>query len=176
MTLNDVSTALGNAKLYYISQLAQQRLLMLKGRGCVNSLIPIPRLIRGLSFQYNAGVLDDRTNALYTCLLKAIAGFTGNYMPDPNVVIPGTTINITVDGAVVQAFNRTEANLLPDGIGGYYLPFIDDSGQPFAANIKPLELTIDGVGITLQPNYDFVPMRLYGFANNVTQTITLTVI
>lgn len=96
---------------------------------------------------------------------------------NPNYQPPaGTIINVTTTGATVQIFNRTQADLIADGFGGYYLPFIDNSGNPFSGAIKPLEITVDGVGISLQPNYDFFPMRLYGFSNNAPQVIILTVI
>lgn len=98
---------------------------------------------------------------------------------NPNYQPPaGTVINTPSVGSNIVMITKNQTNLIEDGAGSgnWYLPFLDANNQPFAYNIKPLELTINGIGIALQPNYDFVPMRLYGFANNATQTIILTVI
>lgn len=124
MTLDNIQTLIDNGKLFYLQQLGKQLSLMQKGCGSVKSLSPIQRLIRGLTFQYNADVIDDTTDALYKCLSKALGGFASTYTPDPNVVVPGNTYIINNPVAYLpgmdipyELFSSTEG-VATDGSGG----------------------------------------------------------
>lgn len=101
--------------------------------------------------------------------------FGGAVNPNYQSATVPVVINDT-SGDSVAMIEKDETNLISDGFGGYYLPFTDEDGNPFLPNVVPIQITIDGVGIAIQANYDFYPMRLYGFANNAAQTIILTVI
>lgn len=118
--------------------------------------------------------LNDLTSAtflsVYDCLSK-IVGLGTNPTIDPNYQNPHYTINVTAiaGGAVTYTYHETD--LIDAGGGNYYLPFNFD-----ITKFVPIELVTNGVGIPIQPDYNFTPMRLFGFANNATQTILLTII
>lgn len=134
--------------------------------------------LQALQYQLTIGdYISSTTQTLYDRINNFI-GIPYNATLDPNFQSPNTTINIINESGSVMVIPKDQANLVEDGSGSgnWYLPFLDEDDQPFASNIKPFELTVGGVGIALQPNYNFTPMRLYGFANNLTQTIELTVI
>lgn len=178
MTTNDISTALGSAKLYYINQLARQLPLMQKGVGTVRPLVALQRLIRGLTFQLNANVIDDTTDALYSCLTGAIAGFTGNYIPNPDVIITGQSIIVIQPNTLVELIQKSQDDLLLDSVSGnYYLPFLDQNGDQFTTTTALVGIAINGVGRDPQPNYSFTPIRIYGVDDkSVPQVIVMIVV
>lgn len=105
-TLEEIEAKLGVAKAYYIKQANAELLIYKKGAcGHIKKLVPLKRIIRGLTFQINAQVNDDNTEALYECLLNIIAGVSGSYIPDPSVQIPGQT-TIVVNQVVGYNINK----------------------------------------------------------------------
>ncbi len=132
--------------------------------------------IKGLTYRYDVADYTSSTAITLYDRVTALTGIPASATIDPNFQAPNTTIIIEATPDNVQSFIKSEADLIDDGFGGYYLPFLNGDDQPFAVGVVPIQLTVDGVGLALQPNYSFDPMRLYGFANNATQTIILTVI
>lgn len=80
-------------------------------------------------------------------------------------------------GNSAQTITKNQSDLILDLNENYYLEFLDNSEQPFTIDQVPVFLRINGVsqpGIVLDQT--FSPSRIYGFANNDTQTIKITVI
>lgn len=103
LTLTDISTAVGVAKSYYIDKIqVQLDRLNVGEQAYVDKLLSIQRLITGLTFQINANINDLRTLKLYTCLENMIAGVTGTYVLDPDVVNPGYPLPPVV---IIQQLN-----------------------------------------------------------------------
>lgn len=71
-------------------------------------------------------------------------------------------------GATTLTF--TEADLLQDGSGSWYIPLT------IPANRIPVGAISNGETVTIDFNDNFTPNRLYGFANNDTQAITVKTI
>lgn len=67
-------------------------------------------------------------------------------------------------------FTFTDANLLQDGNGSWYLPLVLPTGK------SPVFTNVNGVSLATTYDTTFSPARLYGFANNSTQTIIVSVI
>jgi hypothetical protein len=71
-------------------------------------------------------------------------------------------------GAITLTF--TDANLLQDGNGSWYLPFTPPPG------LRPFYVESNGVQVTTLFDDTFSPNRIYGFANNDTQIILVKII
>lgn len=84
-------------------------------------------------------------------------------------VVPISGTPATGGGGSVP-FTFTNANLLPDGNGGFYLPMMLPIGK------RPSYTESNNVEIKANYDNNYSPGRLYGFANNLTQTITVLVI
>lgn len=72
---------------------------------------------------------------------------------------------------------RDQDDLIADLNDNYYLDYLDDNGNEFDPDLVPVFLRINGVsnpGIVLDQTFD--PPRIYGFANNDTQTIKITIV
>lgn len=127
--------------------------------------------------QYNMGdYISANFLVVYDCLCKLLGPNVNGATIDPNFQNPNTTINIINEAGSVVTITKSQADLIDAGGGNFYLPFLDANGDAFATGVVPILLTVNGVGIPLQPDYTFTPMRLYGFSNNDTQVIELTVI
>lgn len=72
-------------------------------------------------------------------------------------------------GASVITFNFTQSDLVLDGDGAYYLPIS-------IGNKTILSVYVNGVQISATLDTNFTPNRLYGFANNDTQSIIVKVL
>lgn len=74
---------------------------------------------------------------------------------------------------------KTQADLLEDGVGtgNWYLEWLDNTNQPIEdEDVMPLAVTVNNITLPInQLDRSFTPPRLYGFANNDTQTINVTV-
>lgn len=143
-----------------------------------NASIKATRGINVINNKLSIGdIASPSFQAAYSCLTGFVGTFAGGPI-DPNAQNPGVVIDVEASGVDIISISKSQTNLIEDGVdsGNWYLPFLDGSAQPFATGVNPFSLTIDGVGIELQPNYNFSPMRLYGFANNDTQVIILKVI
>lgn len=128
-------------------------------------------LIRGLSYlTYNLmDFTSDTFISVFDCLSNVV-GLNGSPAINPNYQAPNTTINVINNGSQAINYVYTEANLLDAGGGNYYLPFNLD------AKFIPISLEINGVSTAFTFDTTVVPFRIYGFANNLTQSIVLTVI
>lgn len=71
-------------------------------------------------------------------------------------------------GATTLLF--TEANLLQDGAGAWYLPLVIPAGK------VPVSCLSNGETVTMDFNNTFTPYRLYGFSNNAAQSIVVKTI
>lgn len=71
---------------------------------------------------------------------------------------------------------RSQADLIDAGGGNWYLPFLNDAGQAIVNGSRPVSVTSNGISFTFQFDETVSPGRIYGFANNDTQTIIVTVI
>lgn len=69
---------------------------------------------------------------------------------------------------VVQLI-KNQTNLLPDGLGNWYLPWLDNTGQPIAdVDVMPLSVTVNGITQPpFQLNRNFTPARMYGFSDTI---------
>lgn len=161
MELSDIQTEIDNGKLFYLQQLAAQLILLKKGCGSLRPFYSLQRLIRGLTFQYNAAVVDDTTLTLYKCLLTALGGYSSPYTPDTGVIIPGTTYIIQNPAAYLPwvdilwgAMSSTDGI---DGNGGRSIYY-----QPLWVGVKPALQTPGVVMLTYPNDYSLVPSG--GFA------------
>jgi len=141
----------------------------------------ITRLCIAVLRQYN---LQDYTSTnfliVYDKLVTAIGVDTTVNTIDPNFQNPAFTIGITTPFAPIDIV-RSGNQLLDAGGGNWYLPFLDDNGNPFATSVIPIFITINGVelvGSTLDTTSPPAPpSRIYGFPNNdPTQVIVVTVL
>ena len=74
-----------------------------------------------------------------------------------------------------KVITKNQSNLVDAGGGNWYLPMLDGSNNPFPSGTVALKVTSNGAGVQFIPDDTNSPPRLYGFANNATQTILLTV-
>jgi len=167
-TLEQISTDVNSAKVYYVNKAAILVNNLKQGFGSAGSIKPLKRLIMALTFQINMGVVDADTETMYKCLLEATNGFVGDYSYDPSVKIPGETIIIQPGGYTPPSpLSFTQADLINGGTEdepNYYLPFS-------ATGVVPSLITVNGVSIAYTVESGYTPPRIYGFANNDTQTI-----
>lgn len=112
---------------------------------------------------------SDTFLSIYDCLSNVV-GLSGSPALNPNYQAPNTTINVIQTGGQATTYTYHETDLVDAGGGNYYLPFALD------AKYVPLFLEINGVSTAFTFDTSVVPSRIYGFANNATQTILLTVI
>lgn len=126
--------------------------------------------LQGLIYQdINKDYTSTTTNTLYV-RLNGFIGIPTTAQIDPRFQSQTTTI--VVEGGSSSAINYTysQANLLDAGGGNWYLPYT------VGANTVPIFLTINGVSTAFTFDETANPSRVYGFSNNLTQTIVLTVI
>jgi len=106
----------------------------------------------------------------YACLQNFVGQYAGGAI-DPNAQNPNTIINVTTPGFEPTVLDFTQANLVSDGQGGYYLPIIGGDG------LVIVSVTSNGIGVEgLIPDYTVSPPKLYNFANNSNQAIIVTLI
>lgn len=173
--LQDISDKVDIAKLYLIQIVHDTRLTLQLGYGSLKDATALKRLIGALSFDIVADINDDTTLSLYKCLLKDLGDYGATYTVDPSVKIPGQTVIINQDGVPPITRNQGDLIYVSDEIG-YYLPFVDDDGNPFTTGMVPVLVQVNGVGTSVTFDSTFFPARIYGFANNATQTIVVTIV
>lgn len=178
-TLDQIQADVNSAKVYSIQQMALQITLMKNGSRPkeICDLTALKRMIRCLSFQINAGVVDADTNRLYNCLLAQLGGFNHAYAIDPEVVIPGTNPIIVVPYQPLL-LTKTQADLVLDVVAEqYYLPYLDNSDNPITNGQIPAIVLLNGETMTFNfavqaPDLSYYPTpRIYSFANNAPQSI-----
>lgn len=169
--LTTIQTNVNIGKAYYIQLLATQLATLKKGYGSVKPLLPLKRVIQALTFQLNANINDSSTTSLYNCLIRLLQGFSGAYVLDPNVVVPGQTPIIIVPYEPLT-LTYSQADLIEDGAGSgnWYLPLTN------APNRVPVLVTSNGESFNGRYDTNFLIKRYYGFANNDTQVIKATFI
>jgi len=149
-TIGQITADVNSAKVYAIQQSGINLILQKNGQCApgIKNITALKRIIRCLTFQINANVVDTDTNTLYNCLLKTLAGFNSNYTIDPSVIIPGTTIIISGGGSKVNSaiipFNNQTVILLAGYQATYY---------PTYGNTPYVQIFVaDGVGGFAQDN------------------------
>lgn len=165
LTLDQIATDVASAKVYCIQQMAVNLVLLKNGQSAPNikSITVLKRIIRCLTFQINAGVLDADTITLYTCLLNALAGFNATYNIDPSVIIPGQIINVIISGskintAAIQFTNQTVVSVLANYQGEYAATY---GNSPLTVQIY----TSDGEG-GFNPDSQTAPDLIYVISGN----------
>jgi len=127
--------------------------------------------------QYNLGdYVSPEFLTVYDCLVNMVGLDTTVNTIDPNFQNPEFIIGVTTPFAPIQIV-RTQNNLIDAGGGNWYLPFVDNNGNPFPSGAVPIFIEIDGIqlnGYTLDTST--IPARIYGFPNNDPQTIVVTII
>lgn len=147
--LTTIQNKVNLGKSYYMQLLSAELVKLKKGYGSTNIVLPLGRLIRGLTFQLNAELNNSDTDTLYNCLIRVLGGFSGSYVLDPDVIIPGQT---TVIVQQVVGYNEakipfvvTESNptILLDNYHEIFYPLYgnnpdlalyDQQGQPLVGD------------------------------------------
>lgn len=112
-------------------------------------------------------ISNDPTTDIISITWDYPAPVSGYILIAGVVPISGTP---AAGGGGSVTFTFTEANLVDDGNGGFYLPMMLPTGK------RPSYTESNNVEIKANYNNNYSPGRLYGFANNLTQTITVLVI
>lgn len=128
--------------------------------------------LQGLIYQYqNLNYTSSTTVTLYQ-RINAFVGVPYGAQVDPNFQNSNIIINSESSGFEPITETFTEANLVdadpPNG--NWYLPVTLVNSQ------RVVSVTINNVGFTVTPDYTTSPARLYGFANNDSQSIVVTII
>lgn len=103
-TIDQITSDVNNGKLLSIQRAAAATVSLKSGinvDSSIKNINALKRLIKAITYQINANVINADTNILYTCLLNQLNGFGGNYVIDPTVqtglsttvVINGTQLN-----------------------------------------------------------------------------------
>lgn len=171
LTIETISDKVDLAKAYYLEQLAAIYIKMKSGCGDTQKIQPLKRLIQALTFDIYAELVDATTIVNYNCLMKLLQGFSGAYVLDPDVVVPGQTPIIIVPYEPLT-LTYSQADLIEDGAGSgnWYLPLTN------APNRVPVLVLSDGESFDGRYDTNFLIKRYYGFANNATQVIKATFI
>jgi hypothetical protein len=137
----------------------------------------ITRLTTAVLRQYNLGdYVSANFTTVYDCLVSLVGLDTTVNTIDPNFQNPAFIIGIQTPFAPV-ILNKTDSQLIDAGGGNWYLPFLDNSGNPITNGSVPVFVTDNGVSFTFTFDQTFSPARIFGFGNNVpVQTIVVTVI
>lgn len=174
VTIEQIQDDVNIARLYYIQQLSIAGDKLVTGIDTVKKLYPLKRLIKALTFEINANVIDDGTLLLYRCLLEITSYFVGNYVPDPDVKTPTQVIVVTNQPDTIV---KDENNLIFDtDSGGWYLPFEDENDVPYGETVIPVLVSTNGVSFSFGFDKTFYPKRIYGFTGNQPQVIELSTI
>lgn len=177
VTTQQISDKLLLARAYYLELMANKYAEDIAGGKDYNNeqIKCIKRLIYALQPDTESeDYIDSDTEYLYERLSFEVSRYSGaSLVVDPNVVVPGTTIN--TGGGTTLEINRTQADLLEtsSGSGIWYLPMVDDDGN----NIVPTSVFIIYNGLELpgkQLDTNYTPARVYGFPDNSEATIKAT--
>lgn len=131
--------------------------------------------IIALGYQLNPqDYTSSNTLILYDCLNDINGLNTSTATIDPNYQAPNTVINIINEGGAIT-YTYDQTFLIDAGSGNWYLLYKKPDRSLFITQV-PVQLTINGVSSGFTWDNTFSPSRIYGFANNLTQSIELTVI
>ncbi len=123
--------------------------------------------LQALEDQYGIGDYISTTTVTLYDRINQFVGIPYGATVDPNFQNPNIIIE-TGSGFTPTFIGYTQANLVSDGQGGYYLPLTGGNG------LTVVSVTINNVGQSgYTPDYTVTPAKLYGFANNTTQTIVI---
>jgi len=179
ISLETISNQVDVAKSYYLELLAAHRAELVKGcSDCSDSLLDcLGWLITALNFDIKGEYNTDLTQKLYAQLLVKLGGYSGAYVYDPNVVIPGQTIVIQGEDTRFETFNQNA--LVADDYGTFYLPFSVGVGE-YPDGVRIDYATVmdspDGELTAFLPGGNLKDGVITGFTNNNPQTITVYVI
>lgn len=95
--LATISNQVDLGKVYYNELLDDQYEDLLNGCSdcCDSKYNCLSQMITALSVDIDDDINTDNTQSVYFQLLNLMADFSGSYSPDPNVVLPETTIIIS---------------------------------------------------------------------------------
>lgn len=85
----------------------------------------------------------------------------------------------SVAGSLKTTIDKTEADLLETAVdsGIWYLPLLDEAGDPLEEEVVPIFITVDDLQFNgYQTDFTVTPPRIYGFLDDSTKTIKITVI
>lgn len=170
--LSTISDTVDIAKSYYLELIEEHRQQLITNcDNCDDKKSDCLKwLIKALSFDIIDNYNTDLTQELYKRLLEELSGFSGSYTYDPNVVIPGQTI--VIEGGLT-VINRTEVDLIQDENSQWYLPVLDDDGDNYLAT--SIYVIYNGVSLPgAQLITTEIPYRIYGFIDNTTAIIKVT--
>jgi hypothetical protein len=134
----------------------------------------LSNLIQGLQFRFSiADYTSTTTVNIYNKLGQALGlKYINSSYVDPSAQIPGISVVSTYTSVT---YTKTQANLIDAGGGNWYLPYLDNAGN-YITGYVPQLVTSNGVSFQFTYDASFSPPRIYGFANNLTQTILITAI
>lgn len=117
ITLEQLSDAVDSGKAYYLDLIADLRTKMKAGYDDHDTPECLGNLIMALEYDINSNNITDLTTDLYSRLQDLLGSYSGSYIIDPNIVIPGTMI-------VVAALNVMQTALVypGDGVLSYTFP------------------------------------------------------
>lgn len=136
-------------------------------------IIKATRAINCVNNQYSIGDTSSPNFLIaYACMNAFVGQYAGGPI-DPNAQNPGVTIEIS--GSAPFLLNKTEANLLFDTpTQQWYLPYLNNNNAPITTGQVPVSVIDNGASFTFTFDETFSPPRIYGFAGNDTQIITVT--
>lgn len=115
---------------------------------------------------------------IYNQLVDIGSTWMGGITIDPNAQVGGIMIDIIIPFAPL-ILSKTQADLIEDGVGtgNWYLPYLDNSGNPITNGIVPVSVLTNGISLPAS-GYDatFTPQRIYGFTGSYSQVIVITCI
>lgn len=172
ITLQTVQTNLLTAQLK-VAQMVDKNVLAEMGGSLSTNWKNITKATRGINVINWKLSIGDITSpgfqSAYACLLSFI-GTTAGGTINPNAQNPGTVIDVV--SPIPQPLTFTEANLVdadpPNG--QWYLPWT----SPYT----PVAVSVNGVSFTFQFNQNIAngPIGIYGFSNNNSQVIIVTIV
>lgn len=176
VSLDDIQEKVELAKAYYLELLEEDTSLLKEGSCRKNqpAIKCINRLVRALQWDIQDSVNTEYTQGIYKILLIKISPYSGSFLPyDPSVVVGPINVIVAND---VLSMHKTQANLIDSDPpnGNWYLPFLSDSGTPFPNGYVPTYISVNGTTMTGWI-YEATSNRIYGFANNDSQTIEVLV-
>lgn len=127
-------------------------------------------------FFNNADYSSDDSLYFYTKMLEIAGTQYSDATIDPNAQIPGVIIVLPPSSPLI--LHKTETNLIDADSpnGQWYLPFLTDNGNSIDNSIVPVSVKVNGETFTFTFSTNFIPPRIYGFANNDSQVIIVTAI
>ena len=175
IALSTIQAAVHLGTAYYLELLSDLREDLIDGceNTCQDKILCLSSAVIALQYDIDTESNTDRTTRVYNLLLGIIANYSGSYSPDPDVVIENTTITVTSSN---ETLNKSQADLIdadpPNG--NWYLPFLDNDGNPLPSGYTPTYVLYNGVTL---PGFTYVASenRIYGFSSNEPANIQVLV-